>query len=108
MKEMEYLYEALQNQLADIARKVKNNGMSSGDLESIDKISHSLKSLKCIMDEGDYSGRGSYGYGYANRKRDSMGRYSRADLADKMRELMDGVHDERTRQDMQRLIEKLD
>ena len=60
-------------------------------------------------------GRGSYDNGgsYA-RKRDSMGRYSRErgysrnDLADKMRELMADAPDDRTRQEIQRMVEKLE
>ena len=64
--------------------------------------------------------RGSYGRGgsYAQR-RDSRGRYSnergysregysRNDLADKMRELMDEAPDDRTRQEIQRMVEKLE
>ena len=56
--------------------------------------------------------RGSYRGG--SYKRDRMGRYSgergysRNDLADKMRDLMRDAPDDRTRQEMQRMIEKLD
>jgi hypothetical protein len=37
-----------------------------------------------------------------------MGRYSRDGLADKMRELMEDAPDERTRQDIKRMVEKLE
>lgn len=57
---------------------------------------------------------GSYrGRSYA-RRRDSMGRYSgergysRNTLADKMRDLMEEAPDERTRQEIQRMVEKLE
>lgn len=55
---------------------------------------------------GSYRGR-SYA-GRRNGRRDSMGRYSREGLADKMRDLMDEAPDERTRQEIQRMIEKFE
>jgi len=132
MKDLEMLCEVLSDKLAEKTRKVKNGGMSDGDLETIDKLTHSLASVKKIMafmeDDGEYSGyypmggsyresyRGSYapnGGSYA-RKRDSMGRYSgergysRNALADKMRDLMMDAPDDRTRQEIQRMVEKLE
>jgi len=128
MKDLETLCDILSDQLKDVTRKAKN-GISSGDLENIDKLTHSIASIKKIMafmEDDEYSGswpdgsyrnmyRGSYGHGgsYA-RKRDSMGRYSgergysRNTLADKMRDLMMDAPDDRTRQEMQRMIEKLE
>ena len=127
MKDLEMLCDALSEKIADKTRKIRNGGMSDGDLDTIDKLTHSLASVKKIMafveDEDGYSGnwpdgsyrdsyRGSYRGGSYARKRDSMGRYSRGysrnDLADKMRELMMDAPDDRTRQEMQRMIEKLD
>ena len=61
---------------------------------------------------GSYRG-GSYRGGYSGR-RDSMGRYSgeygyaRNDLADRMRELMNSAPDDRTRQEIQRMIERIE
>ena len=130
MKDLETLCDVLSEQLSDITRKVKNNGMSSGDLDTLEKITHSLASVKKIMafmeDEEEYSGydggmgsnRGSYRKSYNRgsyaRKRDRMGRYSgergysRNDLADKMRELMEDAPDDRTRQEMMRMVEKIE
>lgn len=137
IKELETLCDLLSEKIADKTRKIKNGGMNDGDLETIDKLTHSLASVKKIMafmeDEG-YSGyypmsytdggsyrnsyRGSYarnGSSYARgQRRDSMGRYSgergysRSDLADKMRDLMMDAPDDRTRQEMQRMVEKLE
>lgn len=130
MKDLETLCDVLSDQLSDITRKVKNNGMSSGDLDTLEKLTHSLASVKKIMafmeDDEEYSGydggmgsyRGSYRRSYNRgsyaRKRDRMGRYSgergysRNDLVDKMRELMDEAPDDRTRQEMMRMVEKLE
>ena len=130
MKDLETLCDVLSDQLSDITRKVKNNGMSSGDLDTLEKLTHSLASVKKIMafmeDDEEYSGydggmgsyRGSYRRSYNRgsyaRKRDRMGRYSgergysRNDLADKMRELMEDAPDDRTRQEMMRMVEKIE
>ena len=125
MKDLEMLCDVLSDKLAEKTRKVKNGGMSDGDLETIDKLTHSLASVKKIMafmeDEGEYSGYypmgGSYRNSYRNsyaRKRDSMGRYSgergysRNALADKLRDLMMEAPDDRTRQEIQRMVDKLD
>ncbi len=133
-KDMEMACELLHEQLGDLVRKVKNNGMSSGDLEKLDKLTHSLKSVKSTMqmeqaEEEGYSGMypymggaytdggnhgGSYARGRMNARRDSMGRYSgergysRNDLADKLRELMEEAPDDRTRQEIRRLVEKME
>jgi hypothetical protein len=130
MKDLENLCGVLSDQLSDVARKAKN-GMSTGDLDTIEKLTHSLASVKKIMrimeEDDGYSGRGySMGYhdgglarggSYARgrgQRRDSMGRYSgeygysRNDLADKMRELMESAPDDRTRQEMQRMVDKLE
>ena len=119
IKELETLGGVISDQLSDITRKVKNSGMSSGDLDTIDKLAHALKSIKAVKammeDDDGYSSHYPYAYGRGrNARRDSMGRYSgeygysRSDLADKMRELMHDAPDDRTRQEMKRLIENLD
>ena len=68
-------------------------------------------------DRGSYRGSydgGSYGRGRMNARRDSMGRYSSNDgysrggnMVDELRELMMDAPDEQTRQEMQRLIDKM-
>ena len=130
MKDLETLCDLLSEKIGEKTRKIAKGGMNDGDLETLDKLTHTLASVKKIMafmeDDGGYSGnwpdgsyrtmyRGSYGHGgsYA-RKRDSMGRYSgergysRNDLADKMRELMMDAPDDRTRQEIQRIVDKLE
>lgn len=134
-KDLHELCESLSEQLADATRRIRKNGMSSGDLETIEKLTHSLKSVKSVIamtegeegysgyypymggayrDGGSYNDGGSYARGRMNARRDSMGRYSgergysRNDLADKMRELMDEAPDDRTRQEIRRLVEKME
>ena len=138
-KDMELGCELLHEQFGDLVRKIKANGMSTGDLDKLDKVAHALKSIKGTMqmekaDEEGYSGMypymGGYGYnrggsyergeggsysrGRTNARRDSMGRYSgergysRNDLSDKLRELMEDAPDEHSRKKIQRLIDDMD
>ena len=112
--------------------------LSGSDLDYVDKLTHALKSIKTtiamIEAEGDGSyGDGSYasknyanGYGgsyrmnsYArgrgsNARRDSMGRYSSrgysrdSEMVSELHELMEQAPDERTRQEFQRFISKIE
>ena len=123
-KDMETACELLHEQLGDLIRKIKNNGMSTGDLEKLDKLTHSLKSVKGTMqmeeadgysgmypDRSYRSGDGNYS-GMRGQRRDSMGRYSGGysmnGLTDKLRELMQDAPDDHTRRKIQRLIEDMD
>lgn len=104
----------------------KKGELTAGSLSTVDTLAHALKNLdKVIEDEDGYSnhypyggsydmgGRGSYRGSYA-RRRDSMGRYSgergysRSDLSDKLRGLMDEAPDDHTRQEIRRMVEKLE
>ena len=132
MKDFESLCDVLSEKIADKTRKIKNGGMNDGDLDTLEKLTHTLASVKKIMafmeDDGysgyypmSYTDGGSYRNSYRNsyargrdQRRDSMGRYSgergysRNDLADKMRDLMMDAPDDRTRQEMQRMVDKLE
>lgn len=128
MKELYDLKEMLCKELKEYGEKGE---MTAGTLDVVDKLAHTVKNLDKIIevyeDEGysnhyPYYMGGSYddgmnrngsyrGRSYAGRRnarRDSMGRYSREGLADKMRELMDEAPDDRTRQEIQRMVEKLE
>ena len=163
-KELYELCETIKEEIAEANKKIKNAGgkLSGSDVEYIDKLTHSLKSIKAVMammeDEGEdeYSGAsyarggrggnrggrsyrgGSYrgssyddgmmtggeGGSYArdgrgrgsNARRDSMGRYSsrmdgysrHGDVVESLREVMEEAPDDRTRQEIQRLIEKME
>ena len=153
-KELHELCETIKEEIAEANKKIKNAGgkLSAGDVEYIDKLTHSLKSIKAVMammedeEEDEYSSRypmsyrgrsyrgGSYRYddgimdgegrSYArdgrgrgsNAQRDSRGRYSsrmdgysrHGDVVESLREVMEEAPDERTRQEIQRLIEKME
>ena len=64
------LCEALMEELEEYSKKIeKSDGMSAGDLEAIDKLSHALKSVKttiAMMEAGEEEGN-SYRGGNSNR-----------------------------------------
>ena len=135
IKDLHEMCDTLNRAIASANEKIRNAGgkLSAGDADFINRLTHSLKSIKSVikmeeeaeMDDGygerghsrgydrmprGYDG-GSYGRGrYA--RRDSMGRYSgegysRGNMADELRNLMQDAPDEQTRQEMQRLIDKM-
>lgn len=73
----EELKEMLNKELKEVVRKGE---LSAGSLDVIDKLTHSLKSLKALEGGSSYDsyGRGSYEGSYARRGRDGDGdgRYS--------------------------------
>ena len=119
MHKMMELKEALCDELNEYSSKRK---LSYEDLDVIDKLTHSIKSIETILamegyDEGysrDY--RPSYGYSYRNR--DSMGRYSRdmeysndghgkEGMAMELREAMDKATSEKEREAIQSCMKEL-
>lgn len=64
------LCEALMEELEDYSKKIeKSDGMSVGDLEAVDKLTHALKSVKTTiaMMEADEEGGNSFRGGNSNR-----------------------------------------
>lgn len=115
------LCETISKEIGDANEKIRSAGkLSAGDVDYIDKLTHTLKSVKSViaMTDGEYSngmdgnyrysGRGSYA-----RNRDSMGRYSNrgysrnADLVDQLHAMMQDAP-ENVKRDIQRLAEKID
>lgn len=153
-KDLSELFEMLSRALKEANEKLRSAGgkLSTSDLDYVNKLSHSLKSIKATikmiedeeMEDGGSYGDGSYrmrGYSrndyrgsyddgsyargrgrYANR--DAMGRYSsrdggsygysrdgysgHGDMVEELRELMQDAPNEQLRQEMQRLIEKME
>ena len=130
------LCEVISRELDDVNQKIRaaGGGMTAGDLELVDKLTHALKSTKttiAMMESDGYSNRGYQGRSYrgrsydsdgyggvsnaGRRNRDSMGRYTRegysyADsmdgLLDEMRGMMDQLPEEKRRK-AERLIDEL-
>lgn len=130
MHEIMELKEKLCKELEEYGRK---GDLDVGTLEIVDKLAHAVKNLGKIIEmyeEDDYSGAYRRGGNYANeggrrgggsyergrsyaQRRDRMGRYSseggysRGDIVEKLEEVMEDAPDEKTRKEIQRLIEKM-
>lgn len=126
-------YEKLKEMLCDELEKITRKGeLTAGSLDTVDKLTHAIKSIVTIMamdDEygdgysradGDYMTSGRR-YSYAGRgrgaRRDSMGRYSRGgysyddardDMVKELREIMNDAPDEQTKKEFQRFISKME
>lgn len=122
MRNMEELKGLLCEELDKIAGKGE---LTAGSLETIDKLTHSLKSLLAIMameGESYNNGYGNYGRtdNYGGRgmgrsyARDARGRYSRrgysrdGDIEDRLHEIMDEVDDPKVKQALRKAIEKME
>ena len=122
---MDKLYELKDKLMKELEDYSQNGKFSRDDVETIKYMASAVDHLCNIMDDEEgYSGRYPYMGGVysdgrmdgrssrRSYKRDSMGRYSRGysrnDLADKMRELMEDAPDDRTRQEIQRMVDKLE
>lgn len=135
MRYMEDLKEMLCDELDKIASKGE---LTAGSLDTVDKLSHSLKSVLTIMamegygdsyddwsyEEGSYERGGNRGGGRSNRRgRDSMGRYtsrsyarngrsrrmySGDDMEQKITELMNEADDPKVRQALQKALDKME
>ncbi len=110
---MKELYE-LKEHLVDALKDYGKRDLSSGSLDMIDKLAHAAKNV-CKIIESDEEGNSGYYYPHAYNdrsyrsyaRRDSMGRYSRDTLADKLRELMNEAPDDKSRMEIQRLVDKM-
>ena len=114
MHKMEELKEMLCDELEEITAKGQ---LTAGDLDTVDKLTHSIKSIDTIMAMDGYSN--TYyrdGNSYA-RRRDRMGRYSRGgnrnysygkeDMMQELRELMEDAETEQERKAISRCINEM-
>ena len=127
MKDLEELKGFVGREIEKANNRIRQNngGITTGDLDIINKLTHSMKSLVtiCAMledeEEGGYSGRG-YAYrrgerrdgyggrgGYMARERRDGG-YSRNDIRDHLNDMMNDAPDENTRMEIRRVIERMD
>ena len=124
---MHKLIEFVCDELDELERKASKDGkLSMAEVQYLDTLAHTKKNLLKAdeMSEEGYSGR-MYpryygedrmdGRSYArDRKRDSMGRYSRGysmateDMVGELHELMEKAPDEHTKREFKKFIEKIE
>lgn len=128
MKALNDIRDMLCEELDEISKKTK---LSAGDLEIAHKLTDTIKNIdkiEMLEDNTGYSQRMDYpGAGeweadmrgvysrdnsYRGRKRDAMGRYSRADgrhyMRDQLEGMMQSADDDRTRNALRKCINQLD
>jgi hypothetical protein len=119
---MHKLIEYVCDRLEELEKKADKGGLSSSEIQYADTLAHLKKNLlkteEMMGGDKEYSSRYyDGGMSYA-RKRDSMGRYSRADYGDysrasedmvsRLHDLMRDAPDEETKREIKRLIEKME
>lgn len=138
---MHAIYE-LKEKLCDELEEYGEKKLDAGTLDVVDKLAHTIKNLDKIIEsyeDNEYSGiyydngmsyddgtsyarggnRGMRGSSYAmargrgsNARRDSMGRYSRADgtkaMVEELKDLMQDAPDERTKMEFKKFIQKME
>lgn len=120
---MHKLIDYVCDELEDIEKKAEKGNLSMSEISYADTLAHLKKNLlkaEQMEGEAEYSMRGYtsrtmptyYGNSYA-RRRDRMGRYSNGysrteDMVSQLRAMMEDAPNEMTRQDIQRLVTKLE
>ena len=108
---MKELYE-LKDRLVDELKSYGKRDLTGSSLDTIDKLAHAAKNVCKVIESSDEGSSGYYSrtgriYDGSSFRRDSMGRYSRAGLADKLRELMADAPDDHTRMEIQKLADRM-
>lgn len=135
LKELRELKETIANEIAEANKRIRQSGgdMNTADIEIIDKLTHSMKSLAttCAMLEAEDDGySGSYYYVPENRygnsreyktggsfgdyprrsnreNRNSYGYSRNGSMMDHLRAMIDEAPDEQTRMEIKMLMDKL-
>ena len=131
--DLEDLCEIVSDKISEANKKMMQGGdLTGGDVEYLDKLTHMLKSIKTTMammdaESGEYSGNDRYsGYDGGNSGRryysgaigrsqrtgryvSRMGRRSGDEqMVSELRDLMENAPDDRTRQEFQKFISKIE
>lgn len=74
-KDLEELCEKISDEISDANKKLNNNGggMSAGDVEYIDKLTHIMKSIKTVLAMAEYDDYSEEGGSYESYARGGRG-----------------------------------
>lgn len=126
---MQKLYELKEKLMDELNEYSDKEEMSAGDLEVVDKLTHTIKNLCKIIEDAEgyseadsYETIGSYARGGRNRGgsyargnrggsyargQERRNRYSSYSMLDRLQELADEAPDMRTRQEIERLMNRM-
>lgn len=131
IEDLHELCETISREIGDANEKIRKAGgkLSGEDLTYLDKLTHTLKSLKTTIammeaEDGEsgrysmphYSYGDGYNYGGSYRRgRDSMGRYTSRrgysyddGMIEELRSLMESAPDEATKREFRQFIVKME
>lgn len=133
IEDLHELCETISREIGDANEKIRQAGgkLSAGDADFVDKLTHTMKSLKTTIammeaedgESGRYMpnsygmyGNNSYNNGGSYRRgRDSMGRYTSRrgysyddGMIEELRSLMESAPDERTKSEFRQFIAKME
>lgn len=98
------LYDTIGEAVVEASEKIRSGGgkLSASDADYVDKLTHTMKSLKAVISMDD-------GRSMMPARRRYSRRYSgEGGMVDELRELMQDAPDERTRQEFKRFISKIE
>lgn len=108
-------YHDLKDMLCEELEEITRKGeLTAGSLDTVDKLTHSIKSLETIIAMNEYGDSETYPRSYGQRRdmRGRYSRYSRDDARDGMirdlREMMQDSPDEHTKKRFQSFIRELE
>ena len=112
---MHKLHELKEKLMKELEEYAGNTKFSKEDVEAIKYTAGAIEHICSIMELDDKTYSGNYmpmyrgGMSYA-RRRDAMGRYSRAgeDIAERLRGMMADAPDEHIRMEIERLANKVE
>ena len=111
---MDKLLDYICDELEELEHKADKGKLTMAELQYVDTLAHAKKNLLTADAMMDAEYDHSHGISYARgAKRDSMGRYSSegysrtGEMADRLRELVNEAPDDRTRQEIQRLADRM-
>ena len=129
IKELREMKDTIANEIAEANQRIRQSGgdMNTADIDIIDKLAHSMKSLAttCAMLEAEegysgswdgtryyarngrdmnYSGRDG---GYGRERRNSYGYSRNGSMHEHLRQMMDEAPDEATRVEIKKLMDRI-
>ena len=123
IKELREMEDTIANEIAEANQRIRQSGgdMNTGDVEIIDKLTHSMKSLATTIammeaEKGGYSGRDDRDGGVSGRYGRTDGHYAgrmtrgysrTGEMMDHLRDLLDEAPDEMTRMEIKKLMDKM-
>ena len=115
ISELHSLCEAVSREIAEANEKIRAAGgkMAVSDVDYLDKLTHTLKSIKATIAMMEDEGHGSSGRRYpyrasAHMRREPMGYPRTYHLSDQLYRLMDEAPNDQIKREIQMLVDRIE